>query len=420
MIIPLVIALSALVCLVSFVQLLYLESLRLRTREYPALEFFKQTLQEVLKYETEKGALVFSLLKHTLLVLCGAAFTILAIRGPRWAEFLEGFLIGWVVMITASYLIPQALYRRSSGRWLLAFVPLLGLLELLFRPLTALLAFLQSLFELSGPASEGDKEVTVQEEIEALISAGEEEGIIEKEDSKLIQSVVAFGDKRVREVMTPRPSVVSIDVSAPLEELRRLVRNEQYSRIPVHDGSLDHMIGFVHVRDLYELDIDKSQGKTVRDVLRALPGVPESMPVSKLLKQMQNAGTHMVYVVNEYGNFAGIATMEDLVEEILGEIRDEHEPAHDVQREADGAITVSGSFDVDHLQELFGYRPDEDFEAASVGGLVTEWLGSVPAAGTVVERAGLRIEVLSADGRRVEKVRIRAIPETAEPEAETA
>jgi CBS domain containing-hemolysin-like protein len=410
--------LSVLLCLVSFVQLLYLESLRLRTREYPSLQYFKETIQEALGYETERGALVFSLIKHTLLVLCGTAFTLAAAGLPLWLQFLEGFGLAWLVMLACGYFIPQILYRRSGALWLLPLLPFLRVLEILFRPLTALLSFLQSLFELSSPAGEEDSQATQQEEIDALISVGEEEGIIEEEDSRLIQSVVAFGDKRVREVMTPRPSVVAIDVSASLEELRRLVRNEQYSRIPVQDGTLDHIAGFVHVRDLYELEPADSAGKTLHDVLRPLPGVPESMPVSQLLKQMQSAGTHMVYVVNEYGNVAGIATMEDVVEEILGEIRDEHEPAHDVLREPGGAITVSGSFDVDHLAEHFGYHPHQNSEAVTVGGLVTEWLGSVPPSGYVAERDGLRIQVLSADGRRVERVRISALPEGQESEAE--
>ncbi len=315
MIIAVAVTLALLVGLVSFVQLLYLESLRLRTKEYASLQFFKETLQEALGYETERGALVFSLIKHTLLVLCGAAATAAAIEGPKWAEFLEGFGIGWLIMLTASYFVPQMFYRRSSGQWLLPVVPFLRLLEYLFRPLTSMLSFLQSLFELSGPASQDQKPATQQEEIEALISAGEEEGIIEKEDSRLIQSVVAFGDKRVREVMTPRLSVVGIEVSASLDELKRLVRHEQYSRIPVYEGTLDHITGFVHVRDLYELESHNTAGKQVRDVLRPLAGVPESMLVAQLLKQMQSAGTHMVYGM---GKTSHTVKTEEMVEHIVG------------------------------------------------------------------------------------------------------
>jgi len=129
---------------------------------------------------------------------------------------------------------------------------------------------------------------------------------------------------------------------------------------------------------------------------------------------MQERGIHIVYVVDEYGRVAGLATMEDLVEEVFGEIRDEHEPQHDVERNEDGSITVSGAFDIDHLNEYFGFRPGEDVEATTIGGLVSEWHGSVPRPGEVVEKEGLRIEVLSADDYRVDRVRVSAAPASQE------
>lgn len=218
--------------------------------------------------------------------------------------------------------------------------------------------------------------------------------------------MVAFGDKRVREVMTPRPAVVAIPADRTLEDLRALARAEQFSRIPVYEETIDRIIGFIHVRDLWELSEEDAQRKTLRDLLRPIQAVPETKLAADLLREMQASGTHMVYVVDEYGNTAGLATFEDLVEEVFGEIRDEHEPAHDIQRHPDGSVTVSGSFDLDHLHELFDFRPDDELEAATVGGLVTEWMGAVPAPGAVVERDGLRIEVLAADDLRVKQVRI--------------
>lgn len=164
----------------------------------------------------------------------------------------------------------------------------------------------------------------------------------------------------------------------------------------------------MHVRDLYELDDEQRKTKTLRDLIRELQPVPEMKPVPKLLREMQERGIHIVYVVDEYGSVAGLATMEDLVEEVFGEIRDEHEPQHDVERGNDGSITVSGSFDVDHLQEYFGYRPGEGIQPTTVGGLASEWYGAVPAVGTIVEQDGLKIEILAADDFRVDKVRIRA------------
>ncbi|MGJ5818535.1 hemolysin family protein [Paludibaculum fermentans] len=412
--------LSCVLCLVSFIQVLYLESLRLRTREFEALGYFKDTLQEKLGYETEQGAFVYSLIKHSLLVFAGSAFVAAAAtRGEDWKGLLEGFVVGWLVMMIASYIIPQALYRRSSGHWALPLVPLLLFLALLFKPLTAFLGFLQSVFELSEPGSDEEKQ-DPSEEIEALITAGEEEGIIEKEDSRLIQNVVAFGDKKVLEVMTPRREIVAIEANEPLQALRKLVKEQQFSRIPVFEGDIDHISGFIHVRDLYELDDEQRKTKSLNDLIRPIQPVPEMKPVPKLLREMQERGIHIVYVVDEYGSVAGLATMEDLVEEVFGEIRDEHEPQHDVLRGNDGSITVSGSFDVDHLQELFGYRPGEDIQSTTVGGLASEWYGAVPAVGTIVEQDGLKIEILAADDFRVDKVRIRAADPISDPEVETA
>lgn len=411
--------LACLLCLVSFVQVLYLESLRLRTREYDSLGYFKETLQSKLGYETEQGAFVFSLIKHSMLVFCGSVFVAAAAtRGEGWQGLLEGFVLGWLVMMVASYLLPQALYRRSSGHWALPLVPLLKFLALLFKPLTLFLGILQSLFELGEPDAHEEKQ-DPQEEIEALITAGEEEGIIEKEDSRLIQNVVAFGDKKVLEVMTPRREIVGIEVNEPLTALRKLLKEQQFSRVPVFEGDIDHIVGFIHVRDIYELDDEQRKTKTLRDLMRPIQPVPEMKPVPKLLREMQERGSHIVYVVDEYGRVAGLATMEDLVEEVFGEIRDEHEPQHDVEKGPDGSITVSGSFDVDHLQEHFGYRPGEDIQSTTVGGLASEWHGAVPAVGTVVARDGLSIEILAADDFRVDRVRIRPAA-TADPEVETA
>jgi CBS domain containing-hemolysin-like protein len=145
----------------------------------------------------------------------------------------EGFIISFLVLIAGSYIIPHLLYRRSTGQWLTPLTPILRVLAIIFRPLTALMQFLESLYELSEPESDDDKPVSPAEEIEALISAGEEEGIIQKEDRRLIQSVVEFGDKRVSEVMTPRRDIVAIEASKTLADLRVLVLNERFSRIPV-------------------------------------------------------------------------------------------------------------------------------------------------------------------------------------------
>jgi CBS domain containing-hemolysin-like protein len=384
-----------------------MESQRLRTRGSAALQFFKDTLEDRIGGNSDTGTLAFSLIKHTSIVLLGILFLGIASDGiSLWQSAGEAAIFSLIAMLTLAYLIPHLLYRRTGAEWLLPLTPLLRLMVLSMKPLTSLLIFLHSLVELAEPESARDEEQTPAENIEALISAGEEEGLIEKDDRKLIQSVVEFGDKTVREVMTPRPNIVAIEKTRPLEELRELVLNEQYSRIPVYEGTIDNIIGFVHVRDMFELDADERANRTVGELVRELKPVPETKLVTDLLKEMQRNGAHMSVVVDEYGNTAGIATMEDLVEEVFGEIRDEHEPASDVELQADGSYVVSGSFDVDHLHELVEFRPLEETESTTVGGLVTEWLGHVPKAGEAAEQQGIRIEAIAGNELRVDKVRI--------------
>src|SRR5579885_3065402 len=387
--------------LVSFVQVLYLESMRLRTRDLPSLKFFKDTLEDRIGVKTEQGAGSFSLIKHTLLIILALIYVVWF--GGLW----QAGVAAWFTMVAVCFAAPQVLYRRTSGRWLLAAVPLLRAMAWAARPFVALLSFFQTLSELTEDTSRMEEEPTPAENIEALITAGTEEGLIEEEDRELIQSVVEFGDKVVREVMTPRPNIVAISADATLEQLRQLVISEQYSRIPAYEQTIDQIIGFVHVRDMFELEEDERARRFVRELVRPILFVPETKPVNDLMRQMQQENTHMVIVVDEYGNTAGLATMEDLLEVIIGEIRDEHEPATDVAQDGEGGFIVSGNFDLARVGDLVdSFRREEEIESTTVGGLLTEWLGRVPRAGEFVERDGVRLEALASDELRVEQVRI--------------
>ena len=402
---------AALLCLITVVQILYMESLRLRSRDLPALQFFKETIEDRIGVHGDEGVLTFSLIKHTLLLLLGVSFVAMRYGepGPVWQNLLESALFAWITMLVSTYVFAQLLYRKTNGRWLQPMALVLRLAVLLVRPLAAIFGFFQSLMELAEQHPASEEAPSLTGDIEALISAGEEEGIIEKDDRKLIESVVAFGDKTVREVMTPRPRIVAIEANRTLDDLRELVIHEQYSRIPVYEESIDQIIGFVHVRDMFELSEDERLHRLVKELVRPIRFVPETKPVSDLLREMQADGAQMAIVVDEYGNTAGLATMEDMVEEILGEIHDEHEPERDVRQEADGAFVVAGSLDLDRLHELLGFRPAEETESTTIGGLVTEWLGRVPHIGETVERDGIRIEILAGDELKVEQVRVSKV-----------
>ena len=166
--------------------------------------------------------------------------------------------------------------------------------------------------------------------------------------------------------------------------------NEQYSRIPVYQTPIDDVIGFVHVRDMFEVAESDRATRTVRELMRPIRFVPETKPVNDLMREMQQEGAHMVIVVDEYGNTAGLATMEDLVEVILGEIRDEHEPDSDVTEDGQGGYIVSGNFDLARVADMLEYHPEEEMESTTIGGLVMEWLGRVPKPGETIERDGIR------------------------------
>ena len=398
-----------LLAVVSFVQVLYLESMRLRTRDLPSIKFFRETLEDKLGMTTEQGSGVFSLIKHSLLVLLAMGFFGWFADGQpwRWGVFWQAALAAWLTMVTLTYALPQLLYRRTKATWLLPLLPLLRAMGWIARPCQAVLSFFQSLVDLGADTETAEEPPTQAENIEALISAGTEEGLIEEEDRELIQSVVEFGDKVVREVMTPRPNIVSTSADSTLEQLRQLVITEQYSRIPAYEQNIDQIIGFVHVRDMFELEEEEREKRTVRELLRPILFVPETKPVNDLMRQMQQENTHMVIVVDEYGNTAGLATMEDLLEVIIGEIRDEHEPDSDIVEDGNGGYIVSGNFDLDRVGDLFdSFHREEDIESTTVGGLITEWLGHVPKPGEFVERDGIRVDVLASDELRVGQVRI--------------
>jgi putative hemolysin len=408
--------LTVLLAFVSYVQLLYLEAQRIIRREAASLEFFRETLAAKIGLENENGSLVFSLLKHVSLPLIGLFYLCTLVRPgvPQWEILVEAIAFSALAMLLSTYLAPVFLYRRTKGEWMLPVVPLIRFLAVLARPLAILVRAFQSLLDPVVDVSKDADSPDAVEHIEALITAGAEEGILEEEDRKLIHSVVAFGDKNVREVMTPRPDIVAISANKPVEDLRQLVIHEQFSRIPVYEGNIDNIVGFVHVRDIFELDDEERHSKKLIDLMRPVRLVPETKPVTDLLRDMQHEGSHIAIVIDEYGNTAGLVTMEDLVEEILGEIRDEHEPGRDVRQESDAVFVAPGSLDLDRLHDLLNFRPEEDTQSTTLGGLVSEWLGHVPQAGEAIERDGVRFEVLAANDRRVDEVRISRIPTPSE------
>jgi CBS domain containing-hemolysin-like protein len=274
----------------------------------------------------------------------------------------------------------------------------------LMLPITIVLGFGLSVAALAEP-HEPEEPEHPSEAVDALIEAAEEEGILEESDRQLIQSVVEFGDKTVREVMTPRPNIFAVPSTTTIEAFTALLRAKPYSRVPLYSTTIDHIQGMVLAHDLIQFPDDQARSTTVARLLRPVLFVPETKKTSQLLREMQRDNIHMAIVIDEYGSVAGLLTMEDLVEEIVGEIGDEHEHAHDIVREGDGAYVMQGTVDVGRLQDLFDVRLD-GHESTTVGGLVSAIAGRIPQPGEVIEDEGLRFEILESTDRKVEKVRV--------------
>jgi putative hemolysin len=243
----------------------------------------------------------------------------------------------------------------------------------------------------------------------------EQEGLIEGEERRLLQSIVDFGDTLVREVMTPRPDIVAIQEHATIGELRALFREQEYSRFPVFRESLDNIAGFVFVKDLVALGV-ADDSRPITALLRPAVVVPETKRVPELLKQFQRQQVQCAIVVDEYGGTAGLVTIEDLLEEIVGEIRDEYDvESEPIVDEGNGRFVFSGKLNIDEVAERLNVHIErEGFE--TVGGYLLSHIGRVPAVGERFDVDGLSVEVLDAERRRINKVRMSRSVTTEEME----
>jgi CBS domain containing-hemolysin-like protein len=236
------------------------------------------------------------------------------------------------------------------------------------------------------------------------------------EPRRLLKSVIDFGETLVREVMTPRPDIVAIKADATLGELRKLVQEQEYSRLPVFTENIDNIAGFIVVKDLFQLPEQPASDRRVRDFMRAAAFVPETNRVTDVLREFQQKRLQAAIVVDEYGGTAGLVTVEDVVEELVGEIRDEYDvEAEAIVREPDGGWVFSAKVAISDMTERLGVAIEGDgFE--TVGGFVLSRVGRVPVVGERFATDGLDIEVLEAERRRIHRVRVRVLPPP--PEAE--
>jgi magnesium and cobalt exporter, CNNM family len=339
------------------------------------------------------------------------------IFGEERRFLLIAFFIALALTILFRQVIPRLLAASNPERTLLTLLPL-------YRPFYGVLSLVATPRQMAAERSRrgGDIHLTQTAaeaaesndddnggDIQALIDVGEDEGILEEEEGELIQSIIEFGETRAGEVMTPRTDIVALPVTATVREARDLMEESKYSRLLVYREQIEDVVGIIYVRDLLSYWAEGREDEPIEPVLRPAYFVPETKSVDELLEEMQKSHMQLALVIDEYGGLAGLLTVEDILEEIVGEIEDEDIESEDIVEiveSDDGYYDVLGSTEVGKIERLFGMEIEDD-DFTTIAGIVINESGTVPQPGTCLNFRGLDVEVLEADERRINRLRLR-------------
>jgi putative hemolysin len=370
--------------------------------------FLKQVLENRPRFSFAISATI-----QIFLVAIAVLVTSISLRLFQRDSFvLIGLLSGLVLAGIFRQLIPLFTATRDPEATLLFLLPVI-------RPLLPLMAFaadpFHRLFDRSRRKEqelEGGEEAEEQDtgdDIQALIDVGAAEGIIEEQEGELIHSILEFGDTRVNEVMTPRPDIVAVPAEATVREARDVMIESKYSRLPVYREQIDNVEGLIYVRDLLHCWAEGNADGPIAPLVRAVYFIPETKPVADLLNEMQKANEQLAIVIDEYGGVSGLVTVEDILEEIVGEIEDEDiagEELKDIVQQQDGCYDVLGSTEIGKIERLFDMEIEAD-DFTTIAGLVINESGKVPQPGEQLVFRGLELEVLEADERRIGRLRVK-------------
>ncbi len=324
--------------------------------------------------------------------------------------FVGVMLISTVVVVVLGELVPAALIFRDSVTWAVRLAAPLIVFEWLFYPFARFLTWLSGL--IAAPLGGRAAASVTAEQIQTLIAVGEKGGAIEQEEKQMIDSILRFGDTLVREVMIPRVDVLALDEETPLDAALDEVLAAGFSRIPVYQETVDNVLGLLYVKDVLKFIRQGEDDRSLTELLRPAYFVPETKKLDDLLKELQTRHIHMAIVVDEYGGMAGVVTLEDIVEEIIGEVLDEYDPAEEVliEQVSDTEYLVHGRIDMDDLNYVLGTNLNS-VDADTVAGFIYGKLGRVPVVGEQIKVEGVLLEVKHVVGRRIRQVRVLRLEE---------
>ncbi|MBE0478456.1 HlyC/CorC family transporter [Candidatus Aerophobetes bacterium] len=349
------------------------------------------------------------------------AASLATVLTEKWIGGAQGKVVGIATGITTFVILlfgeitPKRYCREYAEKVSLKVIgPIIFLSEVLLPAVKALNFLTQGIL---GPvARKALPKLITEKEIHTLIDIGQEEGALEEKEEELVHSALEFDETIAKEIMTPRTKIVAISREASLTQLAKLINEAGYSRIPVYDGRLDNIVGTVYAKDLLPI-ADKWDTLKVKDIIHPPIFVPYAMKLSEIFHQLQREKTHLAVVVDEYGGVAGIITVEDLLEELVGEIEDEYdtETSERVQLLKDGSALVEGDTDIDEINDkLETSLPEKAESFESISGFICNHMGKIPRKGEVIEQNGVRIEVVDVDAKRIKKVKISRMPQTEE------
>jgi len=372
--------------------------------------FLKQVLENRPRFSFALSATIQILLVAVAVLVTSISLSLFS--NTRFV--LVGLLAGLVLAGIFRQLIPLFISVHNPEGTLLFLLPLI-------RPFVPVMSFaadpFHRLFDRSRRKEQAPEDETEAEEdnvgdIQALIDVGEAEGILEEEEGELIHSIIEFGDTRVSEVMTPRTDIIAVPASATVREARDVMIESKYSRLPVYRDQIDNVEGLIYVRDLLERWAEGKESELIAPLVRPVYFVPETKPVAQLLEEMQKAHVQLAMVIDEYGGVAGLVTVEDILEEIVGEIEDEDIAGEELKEivECDGCYEVLGSTEIGKIERLFDMEIEDD-DFTTIAGLVINEAGKLPRAGEHLTFRGLDVEVLEADERRIGRLRVKRAEE---------
>lgn len=340
--------------------------------------------------------------------LAGAAYPV---------AFIVVILLAAIILLAAGQFAPDAIGAHRSERLALLLARPLDIVAAVFMPLVRLTVGLGQLVAgLFGARAQADLSIVTEEEIKTLVDAGEEEGVIEEDEKQMIYSIFELGDTLTRQVMVPRMDVMALDVETPMLEALEKIMSAGHSRVPVYEETIDNVLGVLYAKDLLPYLRDGKTDVPLRSILRPAHFVPETKRASDLLPDLQQRRVHMAVVVDEYGGMAGLVTIEDVLEEIVGEIQDEYDVEEAfIEPAADGQYIIDARVDLDDLNQLLDTTLPAD-ENDTLGGFIYAELGRVPTVGDRVTFENMSLTVESVAGRRIKKVRVQRIPPPAAAE----